>query len=144
MTNKQHTTNYCNTFIQVAEDCPADTGLVPQVRAGKMTVAGLQFAMLINEPYVYTSDEVILATSTTGRDWWPSASKQQRQEAMEKFYSKAQACMRCSALGKQYGWGIHADAQGRLAIFAVNDDRYRELALDTQIKQLKALRTRRA
>ena len=42
MTKTVHTTNCFDTFIQVAEDCPARAGEEPPVRAGTPTVAGLQ------------------------------------------------------------------------------------------------------
>ena len=143
MTKVLHTTNYRSTFIQVAEDCPARTGIVPPPRAGKPTVAGLQHAMLSMAPYAYTSDDVIFATSAPGRALEPSASKKQRLEAFEAFFSKGQACMRASALGKQFGWGIHADAEGRIAIYPVESQRYRELAEDGKVKQVRAMRSKR-
>ena len=63
MTKTIHTTNCFDTFIQVAEDCPARTGEEPPARAGNPTVAGLQYRMIAEAPYKYTSDDVIFATS---------------------------------------------------------------------------------
>lgn len=68
MTKPVHTTNCFNTFIQVAEDCPARTGEEPPLRAGKPTVACLQYGMIAKAPYKYTSDDVIFATSASGRE----------------------------------------------------------------------------
>ncbi len=51
--------------------------------------------------------------------------------------------MRASPLGKRYGWGVHADAEGHIAIYAVESQRYRELASDPKIKQLRAMRSKR-
>jgi Family of unknown function (DUF6157) len=144
MTKALHTTTYRDTFIQASEDCPAQTGTAPPLRAGKPTVAGLQYAMMIEEPYAYTSDEVIFTTSAAGRALAATASKKQRQDAVDAFYSKGQACMRASALGKQFGWGVHADAEGRIAIYAIESARYRQLAKDPHIKQLRAMRSKRA
>ncbi|MCP1783822.1 MULTISPECIES: DUF6157 family protein [Bradyrhizobium] len=62
-----HTTNCFNTFIRVAEDCPAHTGEEPPLRAGKPTVACLQYEMIAKAPYKHTSDDVIFATSAPGR-----------------------------------------------------------------------------
>ena len=67
MTKPMHTTNCFNTFIRVAEDCPARTGEEPPLRAGKPTVACLQYGMIAKAPYKYTSDDVIFATSAPGR-----------------------------------------------------------------------------
>jgi Family of unknown function (DUF6157) len=143
MSKPLHTTNYRNAFIQVSGDCPAQTGIVPPPRAGKLTVAGLQHAMLANEPYAYTSDDVIFATSAAGRSLAPAALEERRQ-ARDAFFSKGQACMRASALAKQFGWGIHADAEGRIAIYPVESQRYRELVGDPGLKPLKAMRSKRA
>jgi len=37
---KTHSTNYQNTFIEVAEDCPINTGNEPPTRGDKKSVAG--------------------------------------------------------------------------------------------------------
>ena len=51
--------------------------------------------------------------------------------------------MRASALGKQFGWGVHADNEGRVAIYSIASKRYRELAQDPGTKQVKAMRSKR-
>ena len=61
-----------------------------------------------------------------------------------EFFSKGQACLRASELGKRFGWGVHADAEGRVAIYAVDSKRYQALARDPDIKQVRAMRTKRA
>ena len=52
--------------------------------------------------------------------------------------------MRASPLAKRYGWGIHADNDGRIAIYPLESERYRKLASDPKIKQLRAMRSKRA
>jgi hypothetical protein len=144
MTKSQHTTNYRNTLIQVPEDCPVQAGEFPPSRGGKQSMASLQYAMIAGSPYACTSDDVIFATSPAGRALDPAAPPALRQQARDAFFSKGQACMRASPLAKRYGWGIHADAEARLAIYAMESERYRELANDPAIKQLKAMRSKRA
>jgi hypothetical protein len=51
MTKTVHTTNCFDTFIQVAEDCPARTGEAPPARAGNPTVAGLQYQIIAEAIY---------------------------------------------------------------------------------------------
>ena len=51
--------------------------------------------------------------------------------------------MRASRLGKRFGWGVHADAEGRVAIYAVDSKRYQALAGDP-IAQVRAMRSKRA
>ena len=143
MTKTTHTTNCFNTFIRVAEDCPAHSGEEPPPRAGNPTVAGLQYAMIAQAPYKYTSDDVVFATSARGRQLGAKATKQERSLAREEFFSRGQACLRASSLGKRIGWGIHADGEGRVALYAVDSKRYEALARDPGIAQVRAMRSKR-
>jgi uncharacterized protein DUF6157 len=144
MTKTMHSTNCFDTFIQVAEDCPARTGEEPPPRAGNPTVAGLQYRMIAEAPYKFTSDDVMFATSAPGRQLGAKAKKKERDLARDEFFSKGQACMRASGLGKRFGWGVHADAEGRIAIYAVDSKRYQALAKDSGLKQVRAMRSKRA
>ncbi|MCH9809095.1 MAG: hypothetical protein K0U74_15325 [Alphaproteobacteria bacterium] len=143
MSKAAHTTNYSNVFISVAEDCPATSGEVPPERGGKPTVAGLQYAMIADSPYKHTSDEIVFATSAVGRALNAKASKAERQAKWDQFFSKGQACLRASSLGKKFGWGIHSDERGRVAIYAVGSSEYESLAGDINLRQLKAMRSKR-
>jgi len=143
MTKILHTTNSSNTFISAAEDCPASAGQVPIERSGKPTVATLQYAMIKNNPYRYTSDDVVFATSAPGRALGAESKQAARQTAWDQFFSRGQACLRASPLGKTFGWGVHSDAQGRVAIFALESHEYRQLAADPGIKQVRAMRSKR-
>ena len=144
MTKSIHTTNCFNTFIRVAEDCPAHTGEEPPLRAGKPTVACLQYGMLTKAPYKYTSDDVIFATSAAGRALDAKATKTEKHAARQAFFSRGQACMRASSLGKRFGWGVHADSEGRIAIYAVDSKRYQALVRDPVLTQVRAMRSKRA
>jgi hypothetical protein len=143
MTKSIHTTNCFDTFIRVAEDCPARCGEEPPPRAGRPTVAGLQYAMIANAPYAYTSDDVIFATSAHGRELGARATKSEKNAARAAFFSRGQACMRASGLGKRYGWGVHADGRGRIAIYAVDSERYQALSDDSKLTQTRAMRSKR-
>lgn len=132
-------TNYVNTFIEVAEDCPAAKGEAPPVR-GAPTVARLQFEMLIDSPYKYTSDDVLFHVYASRNN---IPQKDLRQARIE-FFSKGQACFRSSPLTKRYAWGVHCDAAGRMAISAVESEQHARLASDPNLKHLKGMRTKRA
>ncbi|MCP1839911.1 hypothetical protein ACVIHI_007173 [Bradyrhizobium sp. USDA 4524] len=139
-----HSTNCFNTLIHVAEDCPAQRGEEPQLRGGQPTVAVLQYRMIAGAPYKYTSDDVVFATSAAGRALDARAAKKAHSLARETFFSRGQACMRASPLGKRFGWGVHADAEGRIALYAVDSKRYQALAADPDIAQVRAMRSKRA
>jgi hypothetical protein len=143
VTKPIHTTNCFDTFIRVAEDCPARGGEEPPPRAGRPTVAGLQYAMIAKAPYKYTSDDVIFATSAPGRELGMKATKAETNAARAAFFSRGQACMRASGLGKRFGWGVHADSEGRIAIYAVDSKRYQALSRDPELAQTRAMRSKR-
>jgi hypothetical protein len=50
-----------DTFIQVAEDCPVRTGVVPTARGEAKTVAVLQYELLSQHPYGYTHEDLLFA-----------------------------------------------------------------------------------
>jgi hypothetical protein len=43
--------NYYDTLIEVADDCPATEGQVPQARSGKKTKAVVEYELLVKHPY---------------------------------------------------------------------------------------------
>lgn len=132
-------TNYFNTLIEVAEDCPATVGKVPPIKK-KKSVANLQFEMLFERPYVLSSDEVLFAVHAT-RKQIPEADWEAAREA---FFSKGQPCFRASPLTKRYGWGVHSDAEGKLALYGVESDEYARLVADDSVVKKKAMRSKKA
>lgn len=134
-----HTTNYIDTFIQIATDSPVQSAEIPPVKGDQKTIAALQFEMIAHHPYKYTSDEVIFSVYAKRKEIPDSMLKAER----ELFFSKGQACLRASPLCKRYGWGIHSDSEGRVAMYPVESDEYRRLAGDTHISQTKGMRSAR-
>lgn len=132
------TTNYAETFISVADDCPAEVGEVPRERASA-TIARMQYEMIRENPYRYTSDEVIFAIHMI-RNEVPAEDADAERIA---FFSKGRACLRSSPLAKRYGWGIHHDAQACVALYPRGSEEYRRLSQDSTLKQLKAMKSSR-
>ncbi|MDX2285738.1 MAG: DUF6157 family protein [Bacteroidia bacterium] len=135
-----HTTNYRSTFIRIADDCPVQQAEVPPSQPASPSVAALQFQMLWDHPYAYTSDEVLFGVWAQ-RQGIPAA---ELEAARAQFFSKGQPCFRSSPLTKRYGWGVHSDAEGRVAIYAAESEAYRRLAEDPALAQVKAMRSKRA
>lgn len=133
-----HTTNYYNTFIEVAEDCPASSAEIPPQKGEAKTIANLQFELIAENPYKFTSDEVIFKGFALKNEL--SSNLEQEREA---FFSKGQACLRASPLTKRYGWGIHHDSEGRVALFPVDSEEYQGFVHDPAIKKVKAMRSSR-
>ncbi len=84
----------------------------------------MQYELLTKHPYKYTSDDVIF-TVYTQKNKIDTADLQSERE---KFFSKGQPCLRSSPLVKRYGWGIHSDREGKVAIYAVESGEYKKFA----------------
>ncbi len=134
---KIHTTNYKDTFIEIADDCPATSGEVPPTKADTKTVANIQFEMVSKNPYRYTSDDILFQVFADRND----LTKSEYKEAREKFFSKGQPCFRTSPLTKRYGWGVHNDKEGKMAIFGVESAEYKKLLTDKTLKIVKAMKS---
>ncbi|MCY7412582.1 MAG: DUF6157 family protein [Salinibacterium sp.] len=118
-----HTTNYFDTFIAVAPDSDAVEGTIPPQRAAP-SVAERTFRMIAENPYALTSDDVIFAVWADRRD----LPEESRAIARAEFFSQGQPCLRSSDLGKRYGWGVHSDADGRVAVVGIDTAEYVALA----------------
>ncbi|MCL1803325.1 MAG: DUF6157 family protein [Eubacteriaceae bacterium] len=125
---KTASTNYINTFIEAADGCPS-AGIVPPAKEPK-GAAQTEYEMLSQNPYKYTSDNVLC-----------ESNGKRRGISRESFFAKPQPCFRASALGKKYGCGVHFDAQGKIAIYPVESDSYKSLAGNESIKHLKSMRS---
>ena len=133
-----HTTNYTDTFIEVADDCKAEVGIVPPEKAER-TIAQIQYDLISQNPYKFTSDDVIFAAYAEKNKIAP----EQFEEARSKYFSKGQACLRASALAKTYGWGVHANEASRIAIYGKGSKEYKKLSADKSLKHLKAMKSSR-
>lgn len=136
---KIHTTNYCDTFIEVADDCPALKGETPPEKEDKKTIANLQFELLKKHPYKFTSDDVLFQVYADRND----LTKQEYKKAREEFFSKGQPCMRTSPLTKRYGWGVHADKDGKIALYGRETKDYEKFARDKKLQIVKAMKSAR-
>lgn len=114
--------DYSDTFIAVAEDCRATSGTAPAVKPDNPSVAARTYRMIVEHPYAFTSGDVIF-TVYADRHGIP---EDDRPAARADFFAKAQPCLRSSDLGKRYGWGIHADAHGRVPLYGVETADYAE------------------
>ncbi len=135
-----HTTNYYNTFIQIADDCPVSNAEVPPIKDDDKTIAHLQFEMIVDNPYKYTSDDVIFNAYAVKNN---ITGKSMQAEARAMFFSKGQACLRASALTKRYGWGVHHNAESKIAVYAVDSAEYKKMVKDKALKQLKGMRSKK-
>ncbi|MCI5054489.1 MAG: DUF6157 family protein [Flavobacteriales bacterium] len=134
-----HTTNYFNTLIEIAEDCPLNYGEVPPQKSDKKSVANYQFEMLSKSPYTYTSDEVLFTVFATRK----AIDKNEWEAEKTLYFSKGQPCFRASPLPKRYGWGIHSNEIGKIAMLSSDSKEYKALQADPNIKKVKAMKSKK-
>ena len=134
-----HTTNYLNTFIEIAEDSPTQSAEIPPQKGEKLSVANMQFDMIMANPYRYTSDDVLFHVY---------AAKNNRTDNLEyereQFFSKGQPCFRASPLTKRYGWGLHNNEEGKIALYPAESIEYQQFVKDNGLKKVKAMRSKRS
>lgn len=132
-----HTTNYYNSFIQVADDCPTKKGQIPQPRGNSKTIAELQYELITKNPYKFTSDDIFFQVYATKNDLIESEYEKER----DVFFSKGRPCFRASPLTKRYGFGVHSDKDGKIAIYGRETKEYESFLNDDSIKKYKAMRS---
>jgi hypothetical protein len=132
--------NYVNGFIAIADDCPRKAGTMPADQGTKKTLAAIQYEMLAGHPYEYTQEDVLFITYLRQNGLTPDNEAALRKE----FYSKPRPCLRSSPLPKKYGWGLHFDANGKIAIYGAETGEYKRLSNSKELKVMKALRSKRA
>lgn len=130
--------NYVDTFIVTAEDCPAATGVVPEAKPEKKTVAVIQYEILAGHPYEYTQEDVLFETHARHKQ----IPTKERKARREEFFAKEQPCLRTSPLAKTYGWGFHFDEEGKVALYRKGSKEYEQLSKKAS-KVLKAMRSSR-
>lgn len=133
---KVHTTNYFDTFIEVADDTKAVCGTIPPSK-GTKTVAEMQYEMIAKNPYKFTSDDIFFQVFADRND----LTKAEYQKAREEFFSKGQPCFRASPLTKTYGFGIHSDGNGKVALYGMESDEYQKFLADISVKKVKAMKS---
>ena len=136
---KTHTTNYFNAFIEIAEDCPVEVGTEPPIRGDKKSIANMQYELLRDHPYQYTSDEVFFMIFAKRKDLVDSELEVERQQ----FFSKGQPCFRASPLTKRYGWGIHSNEDGKVALYGRETEEYENYLNNSALEKVKAMRSKR-
>jgi hypothetical protein len=129
--------NYFDTLIAIADDCPVHEATIPPRKDEKPTIAAEQYRLLIDRPYELTSEDVIFEVYADKQ----GIPENERPAAREEYFATPRACLRTSPLAKKFGWGLHSDDQGRLALVRADSDRYQELLADPATKTVKAMRS---
>jgi Family of unknown function (DUF6157) len=99
-----------------------------------MSIAGLEHALLIEAPYQYTCEELILNVHR-----YHKSIDDTELDAFKSFlFAKSHPCMRLSMLTKRWGWGVHYNELGRLAIYVAETQEYHHLSTRSGLRVLAA------
>ncbi|MGG3556497.1 DUF6157 family protein [Peribacillus frigoritolerans] len=131
--------SYKNTLITISEDSKVSSAKVPVFRNEKPTIAYIEHDLINNNPYKFTQEDVQFKKYLIKNQM----EAENAAELREQFFSKSKACFRASPLVKNYGWGIHYNNQGKIAIYDVNSEMYNQLLKQDDITKLKGMRSKR-
>lgn len=131
--------SYKDTLITISEDSKVSSAKVPVCREDKLTIAFIEYDLIKNNPYKFTQDDVQFATFLRKNQM----DQDNIDELREQFFSKPKACFRASPLVKSYGWGIHYDHEGKIAIYEVESEIYLQLLHQDNISKRKGMRSRK-
>jgi hypothetical protein len=137
---KVHTTDHANIFIEIADDCPVSAGQTPPMKGMEPTIATMQYDLIAGHPYKYTSDDVVFHCYAQKN----GLSKGDLPAAREAFFSKGQPCLRASPLTKRYGFGVHSNAECKVALYGAETEEYAQMVKDDGLIKVKAMRSKRA
>ena len=132
--------NYYDTLIEVADDCPVTEAQAPRARGAKKTKALVEYELLVSRPYKYTEEDIAFDVYAILHEIPKAIWFEERKQ----FLSKGHPHLRVSALPKRYGWGIHNNSEGKIALIAVESPLYTQLLNDPRITKIKAFRSSRA
>ncbi|RAU97905.1 DUF6157 family protein [Paenibacillus sp. YN15] len=120
--------SYTNTFITVSPDCPVSSSVRPQPKGGAKTKPLLEYELLSAHPYCFTEKELIYQVHVRHQRVTEVELREREGEIRQKLFAKSHPCMRASMLPKKYGYGIHYDHEGKIAIYGMETSRYRAFA----------------
>ncbi|MGP0584088.1 DUF6157 family protein [Paenibacillus timonensis] len=135
--------SYKNTFIRVSPDCPADRGIEPVSTRPAKPAHMIQYELLSQAPYRYNHEELLFEVHIRHKQIPKEVVQERGQELWEELFSKPHPCLRASVLPKKYGWGVHYDEQGKIAIYGMESPDYQRFTASTDIQLLNAMRNSR-
>lgn len=116
-----------HTFVQVAQDCPVTVGVVPTAKKNaKPSIHMIQYELLSTSPYRYTLEDLIYEVHIRHKEFPVEQVEQNGDRIRAELFQKSHPCMRASMLPKKFGWGIHYDSEGKLALYGMESEQYRD------------------
>lgn len=138
--------SYTDTFIRIAEDCPVETGTIPVSDRLLPPAHVIQYHLLADSPYRYNHEELLCQVYVRHKAIPEAEHESRREEIWTALFSKNHPCLRASMLPKKYGWGVHYDAEGKIALYAKESPEYDYYTTKDEagVKLLNAMRNKRS
>ncbi|OME62992.1 hypothetical protein BSK59_01210 [Paenibacillus odorifer] len=138
--------SYTDTFIRVAEDCPEEIGVPPMSCRTLPPAHVIQYELLINEPYKYNHEELLYEVHVRHKQIPQEERLVRKEEIWKELFSKNHPCLRASLLPKRFGWGIHYNGEGKIALYGKESPEYDYFTSQGEgaVKLLPAMRNKRA
>ena len=114
-------------LILIATKCSMKRGTKPVSNREQPTIAMHQYDVLTEMPYQLTYKQLKEEVHRTRR------GKEFTDEQLETYMMKR------SELCKIYGWGVHEDKNGKLALVGCETKEYRRLLRKPGVQRVKAL-----
>jgi hypothetical protein len=114
-------------IILVAEDCRVSKSEAPPLGDRKKTIARIGYEVLIENPYFFSEQEFF---------------KEIHFEQRKRYDLKIESYnIKRSELVKSYGWGVHRNKEGKLALVPMESTEYKKL--QETIKNSKSYRKKK-
>lgn len=138
--------SYINTFIQVAPDCPVTRSVVPTARNESKPIHVIQYELLSEYPYRFTHEDLLFEVHIRHKGIASDDLAARRVEIWAELFQKKHPCLRASMLPKKYGWGVHFNTEGKIALYGMESEEYQRFvqAANGGPTLLIAMRNKRA
>ena len=116
----------------------------PDKKDGK-TKAVIELQLVSEHPYEYTQEELLYEVHIRHKEIPQEELAAKGTQIRDEFFQKPMACLRASMLPKKFGWGIHFNAEGKMALVPMDSDLYQQFIEGGKgdVKLLAAMRNSR-
>lgn len=135
--------SYINTFIKVSEDCPVQHSEVPVNKPDKKPAHLIQYELLMDNPYTYAHEDLVYEVFIRQKKIPVDVLEKEGVQIRKELFSKGHPCLRASALIKRYGFGAHYNEKGKIALYPVETEQYRQFVNDTSLVKLNGMKSKR-
>jgi hypothetical protein len=118
------TMGYVDTFIQIAADCPVTCSAVPVTKKESKPAHVIQYELLSQNPYKYNHEELLFEVHIRHKNIPDDELEKRRDEIWEELFQRNHPCLRASMLPKKYGWGVHYNDEGKIALYPMESAEY--------------------